>query len=232
MKGFDELADNSSSRQRTRANRLKTATANCQLRLPTAYCLCLLLLLAGCTNDPIPKPRGYFRIDLPAESSAPSPSVCPFTAEIPDYAKLFPGQGVAGDVDGTCWSNLVFPQQRAVVNMTWRQVHGDLPELIEDAHAFKAKHEQMATRIKTDEVLRDSARVFGSLFSVDGNVASPMVFYLTDSTSNFLYGALYFDVRPNADSLAPVTERIRADMQRFAHSLRWQNAAGAVQHAQ
>lgn len=139
---------------------------------------------------------------------------------------------MAGEAEGACWSNLVFPGQRAVVNMTWRQIKGDLPELIEDAHAFKAKHEQMATRIKTEEVLRDSARVFGTLFSVDGNVASPMVFYLTDSSSNFLYGALYFDVRPNADSLAPVTERIRADIQRFAKSLHWQNTTGTVQHAQ
>ena len=112
--------------------------------------------------------------------------------------------------------------------MTWRQVHGDLPELIEDAHAFKAKHEQMATRIKTDEVLRDSARVFGSLFSVDGNVASPMVFYLTDSTSNFLYGALYFDVRPNADSLAPVTEREPVEPLRFAQFVGLVFAAAGV----
>ncbi len=53
-------------------------------------------------------------------------------------------------------------------------------------------------------------------------MASPFVFYLTDSTDNFLYGALYFDVRPNADSLAPVTERIRADMHHLATTLRWQ----------
>ena len=147
------------------------------------------------------------------------------------YARLM--KGAAGDGDGTvCWTDLVFPGQRAAVHMTWRSVHGDLPELINDANEFKAKHESMATRIKTEEVLRDSARVFGTLFDVDGNVASPMVFYLTDSTTNFLYGALYFDVRPNSDSLAPVTERIRADIRRFAHTLHWSGPASAVQHVQ
>ena len=211
---------------------------SCQL--PTFYCrlrtairlLLLSVILASCSNDPVPKPRGYFRIDLPPHGQVAAASICPFTALIPEYAKLVPAAGFADEKLNTCWSNLVFPHQRAEVNITWRHVHGDLPELIEDAHAFKAKHEQMATRIKTEDLRLDSTRVYGSLFSVDGNVASPMVFYLTDSVSNFLYGALYFDVRPNADSLAPVTERIRADIRDFAISLRWKNTAGTVQHVQ
>jgi hypothetical protein len=32
---------------------------------------------------------------------------------------------------------------------------------------------------------------------------------------------LYFDVRPNADSLAPVTERIRQDMRHMIGTLHW-----------
>lgn len=93
--------------------------------------------------------------------------------------------------------------------------------MIEDAHAFKDKHEAMAARIRSERVERDSARVFGTLFDVEGNVASPMVFYLTDSTTRFLYGSLYFDARPNADSLEPVTGRIREDLRHFANTLSW-----------
>jgi gliding motility-associated lipoprotein GldD len=81
-------------------------------------------------------------------------------------------------------------------------------------------------KISSERVLRDSARVFGTVFHVEGDVASPLVFYLTDSTDNFLYGALYFDVRPNSDSLAPVTDRIRADMQHMAATLAWRQAGG------
>ncbi len=192
--------------------------------------LFLLSLLSGCANDPVPKPRGYFRIDLPVDSCRTMASNCPFSAEVPIYAGLMKG-ATSTVANGTaCWSDLLFPGQHAAVHITWRHIMGDLPELINDAHEFKAKHEVLATRIRTVEVKRDSARVFGTLFAVDGNVASPMVFYLTDSTTNFLYGALYFDVRPNADSLAPVTDRIRKDIIRFAHTLRWQNAPGAVQH--
>ena len=49
-----------------------------------------------------------------------------------------------------------------------------------------------------------------------------MVFYLTDSTDHFLYGALYFRCRPNADSLAPVTARLREDIRHFAGTLSWE----------
>ncbi len=204
-------------------------------RLGLTACLGLVLLMTlttSCTEDPVPKPRGYFRIDLPPDSTHTVPSHCPFTAEVPVYARLVEGKGIGPDDGRTCWTNMLFPDQRGAVHMTWRRVEGDLPELVRDAHEFKQKHQVLATRIKVEEVLRDSARVFGTIFAVDGNVASPMVFYLTDSVSNFLYGALYFDVRPNADSLAPVTERIRTDIRSFAHSLRWNDLAGVVQHVQ
>ena len=103
-------------------------------------------------------------------------------------------------------------------------MQGNLPQLIEDAHGFKAKHEALAAKIGRERVLREEDRVFGTLFDVEGDVASPMVFYLTDSTANFLYGALYFDTRPNADSLAPVTERLREDVRHMAATLKWREA--------
>lgn len=125
------------------------------------------------------------------------------------------------DADTACWTSMRFETQRATVFMTFRRVHDDLPELINDAHAFKDKHEAKAVKIRTEHVVRDSARVFGDLFVVEGDVASPMVFYLTDSTAHFLYGSLYFDSRPNADSLAPVSARIRDDVRHFANTLSW-----------
>lgn len=232
MKVFSKWAAAVGSRQ-------PLPTAHCLLPLPTARCtlptaLCTLLLpflLAGCADTPVPKPRGYFRIDLPVDSARMAAAPCPFTAEVPRYARLEPGAENAQDRQA-CWTDLVFPGQRASVHMTWRRIQGDLPELVHDAYVFKEKHQALATRIRTEDVVRDSAGVFGTLFNVEGNVASPFVFFLTDSTTNFLYGALYFDVHPNADSLAPVTDRIRSDMRRFAYSLRWQEAPGAVQHVQ
>lgn len=182
------------------------------------------MLLTGCGDDAVPKPKGWPRIDLPVqEYSIWNAEGAPFNAEAPVYGKL-----VERKAEGAArWYDLRFKGQRATVHLTYSPVQNDLPELIENAHDFKRKHEAKAARIRSERVLRPEARVFGSLFDVEGDVASPFVFYLTDSTANFLYGALYFDTRPNADSLAPVTARLREDMRRFAATLAW-NAPPAL----
>lgn len=176
------------------------------------------VLIIGCDDDAVPRPKGWPRIDLPAEAhSAWQAEGAPFAAELPIYAVINERKAE----DAARWYDLRFAGQRATVHLTYSAVTDNLPELIEDAHEFKRKHEAKATRIGSERVLRDSSRVFGTLFDVEGDVASPCVFYLTDSTRNFLYGALYFDSPPNADSLAPVTNRLRADMRRFAATLEW-----------
>ena len=185
------------------------------------------LLLSGCGGDVIPKPRGYFRIDLPRKEYIAYRSEC-FSAEVPLTTRLIPRY-----MEGQrCWGDLDYGPYRAQVHLTYRTVEGDLGQLIQDAHDFKSKHESKAVRIRSERILNDSVQVYGTFFEVEGNVASPLVFYLTDSTSNFLYGALYFRTRPNADSLAPVTDRVREDMRHFARTLRWNHGTRAVQHAQ
>ena len=182
-------------------------------------CIATAVLFTACADDPLPKPKGWLRLDLPEKKYEVWQDDAPFTAEVPTYAVLVPRKAT-GDAN---WFDMRFAKQRATVHMTWSAVNGDLPQLIEDAHTFKKQHEAKAARIGSERLLRDSARVFGTFFDVEGDVASPMVFYLTDSTSNFLYGALYFDARPNADSLAPVTERLRADVRHFAATLAWRS---------
>jgi len=179
--------------------------------------LAAALLVIGCGAPTVPKPKGYFRIDLPAQAYHRWAPDCPFSAEVPDYATAVGGT----HAERPCWFNLTFPGQRAIVHLTYFPVDGNIDALIQDAHGYKSTHEAKADRIRNERVARDSARVFGNYFEVEGDVASPVVFYVTDSTAHFLYGSLYFSARPNADSLAPVTERLRADMRHFIATLRW-----------
>ena len=52
--------------------------------------------------------------------------------------------------------------------------------------------------------------------------ASHAQFYLTDSTRHFLTGALYFNTKPNFDSLYPAIHYVRKDIRRIMETLRWQ----------
>ena len=63
--------------------------------------------------------------------------------------------------------------------------------------------------------------MYGSLFMLDGESASPLQFMLTDSVSRFFRGALYYDCIPNADSLAPVTRYLKQDIVELIQSFKW-----------
>jgi gliding motility-associated lipoprotein GldD len=60
------------------------------------------------------------------------------------------------------------------------------------------------------------------LFDIRGvNVASMYQFYITDSSKHFIRGALYFDHAPNNDSLAPVIEFLKADIDHLIETFTW-----------
>ena len=120
-----------------------------------------VLFLVGCASDPVPKPRGYFRIDLPTESYVPWTDSATFSTELPAYARV----GIRATKTDARWFDVRFKEQRATVHLTWSPVGDQLENLIEDAHRFKSQHQAMAAKISSERVLRDSARVFGSVFN-------------------------------------------------------------------
>jgi gliding motility-associated lipoprotein GldD len=182
----------------------------------------ITVLLASCGDDAVPKPRGYLRLDMPDTTYTAWHGGCPFNAEVAGYAMMVDKpRSASTTTDTACWTTMRFGGQHADVFMTYRRIDGDLAQLINDAHTFKDKHEAKAARIRSERIMRTKDRVFGTYFDVEGDVASPVVFYLTDSTTHFLYASLYFDARPNADSLSPVTDRIRKDLRHFARTLTW-----------
>ena len=68
----------------------------------------------------------------------------------------------------------------------------------------------------------DSAKsVYGVIYEINGNTASSLQFYLTDNSSHFVRGALYFNAQPNSDSIAPVEKFIKADVDRMIRSFNW-----------
>ncbi|MDP4963484.1 MAG: gliding motility lipoprotein GldD, partial [Salibacteraceae bacterium] len=78
---------------------------------------------------------------------------------------------------------------------------------------------------KIDEVLieNDAERVYGIVYDFKGETASDLQFFLTDSTNHFLRGSLYFNVYPNKDSLAPVIDYVKTDINHMLESFKWLN---------
>lgn len=181
------------------------------------FLVLIIVLLSSCNNDkPTPKPRGYFRIDLPEKNTYKTyDDECPFTFEIPSYTFIVKKE------QGYCWLDLYFPSNKATVWLTYKTLNNDLKAILEDSRELVYKHTVKADAIEEIPFINEEAKVYGTLYNLKGNTASAVEFYLTDSTTHFFRGSLYFEVPPNKDSLAPVIDFIREDIVHLIESFRW-----------
>lgn len=178
----------------------------------------LLFLLASCESEFTPKPNGYLRIDLPEKAYLIYDSDCPFTFEYPKYAivTIDPSQNAE-----PCWINIEFPGLRAKIHCSYKKVHKDVAKYLEDARTLVYKHTVKADAINEKLFENKEKNVYGILYDIKGNAASSIQFYLTDSVNHFLRGALYFNVEPNKDSLAPAVKFIHQDIERLINTFQW-----------
>lgn len=191
-------------------------------------CLACLLLFAACDEEvAVPKPRAYPRVIYPEKAYKPfEGTFCDFTFEQPVYARverdtLFFGQ----KPDSDCWFNLDVPALNAKIYCSYYPVSNRkrFDELVQDAFTLTQKHNIKASYIDEMPIHRPADRVHGILFSVEGAAASSYQFFLTDSTQHFLRGALYFNTQTRPDSLAPVIDFMKKDMERLIGTLQWKS---------
>ena len=179
--------------------------------------LFIAVLISGCNSGYSPKPRGYFRIDLPEKKYRQYNTECPFTFLYPVYAEI------RKQKKDSCWFDIAFPKLNGRIYLSYKPVSGNLNKYLEDSHTLIHKHTIKADAIKEKLFIKDTSRVYGILFEIKGNVASSIQFHLTDSTRHFIRGALYFNAVPNKDSLAPVLNFIKKDIILLIESFEWKN---------
>lgn len=186
--------------------------------IPSKILILVLVILAACgNNDYSPKPRGYQRIDLPDHKYQTFDTTFPFSFEYPVYSEI-QTQGMRNKY----WFNLRYPEYNGTIYFSYKPVNNSLGKLINDSHEFIDKHIPKASAID-EKIITDRKRdVYGIIWEISGSgTASPYQFILTDSTTHFLRGALYFRNEPNNDSLAPVINFVRQDMQHLMRTLEW-----------
>jgi gliding motility-associated lipoprotein GldD len=180
--------------------------------------LIVIFALAGCRENPVPKPRGYFRIDLPEKAYRVYDTSCPFVFEYPVYATITTDKGKLTE---PCWFNIDFPAFRARLHISYKPVRRNLEEIIKESYDYTYAHSVKADAITELPWQNRDRKVYGILYDIKGNTASSVQFFVTDSSKNFLRGALYFNAEPEADSLAPVIDFIRKDIVHMIESFSW-----------
>lgn len=184
-----------------------------------AFTTILLLSVSSCSVDYSPKPMGYPRIDFPDKTYFVYDNDCPFTFEYPAYCII----SNAGKNSDPCWFNIDYPFLNSRIHMSYKALNGDLESFVEDSRTLVYKHTVKANAIRQRDISDQEHNVYAKVYEIDGDVASAIQFYLTDSSNYFLRGALYFNANANADSLQPAVEFISEDINALIQSLRWKS---------
>lgn len=187
------------------------------------YPVVLLLLACGGTENYVPKPHGFPRMVLPAKKYRMfDTSFLPYAFEQPVYSRMEKDTNSNLTAEKT-WYNLNFVPFGATLHITYYRFNNwDLfDSLLYDTRKLVNKHIQRADDILEETVSADDPKVKGVLFRIDGNTATNLNFFLTDSSHHFLRGALYFNSKTQQDSIAPVYEYLNQDIRHLIKTFKW-----------
>lgn len=191
------------------------------------FFLACLFLFASC-EDPIytPKPRGYPKVVYPEKAYQKfDENYCAFTFEYPKYAVVEQDTTFFDEQPAhPCWFDISMPDFDAKLHCSYTPITPQTPidKLRTDAFKMTEWHNKKATYIE-DRPFRKPNNVQGILFDVEGPVASQVQFYVTDSLEqeHFLRCALYFYTQARPDSLAPIVDFVKVDLERMIATFEW-----------
>lgn len=180
--------------------------------------------LAACRPSvPVPKPRGYYRIELPEHAYRSFDSTgFPFRFEYPVYGRVSQDMNLNKEERSPYWLNIEFPGMNAAIYISYKPVTQEEPltRLVEESYKLSYAHDIRADYIKTPP-FQTANGLTGVSYNVGGNAASAYQFYITDNSKHFIRGALYFNVSPNADSLKPASEFLKKDMDHLISTMQF-----------
>lgn len=183
----------------------------------SAIVLIVALSFGACKdNNATPKPMGNERIDIPQHGY--------ILAETP-YSKFEHSdlsQIEQKNEANKNWLNINYPSFDATIYCTYISAEQKkLNELTAESHKLAFSHAIMADNITQTAYSDPDNKVYGIIYTIEGDVATPCQFYLTDSVSNFFRGSLYYNSGVKSDSVAEITQTIREDIKRLTSSFRW-----------
>jgi gliding motility-associated lipoprotein GldD len=163
-----------------------------------------------------PKPRAYPRVEFPEHAyTVYDTTGCPFTFRYPSYADIRYKKE-------NCWFDIFMPAFNARLHCSYLPLKNkeDFNGLVNDAFVIATKINEKANYMEEARI-RNPQGVGGLLLNWSGPAASPVHFFMSDTTNHFFKAALYFDSRVQPDSLAPMVTFIKQDIDTLISSFHW-----------
>ena len=185
------------------------------------------ILLASCGQENIgtPKPRAYPKVEYPTKTYQRfDEGYCNFSFEYAKYAVIQQDTSFFDEQPAhPCWFDIYFPDFDSRIYCTYYPVEGkkSFEQLQQDAFEMAGWHNKKANYIEELNIEKDNG-VSGIAFIIEGPAASPLQFYLTDSTQHFMRGSLYFNTQVQPDSLAPIYSFVEEDILKMIETFEWE----------
>ncbi len=194
------------------------------MKIKVACISFFLFFLISCNSDYTIKPRGYFKIDFPkkAYQKFDNPSY-PYSFEFPVYGEVVRDSLFFEEkTENPYWININFPSFNGKIYISYKEIgKNNFDSLVNDAFTMSYKqHTYKASAIEPTTFTTPN-NLNGIYFNLKGNTATAHQFFISDSTKHFLRGALYFDAVPNEDSLRPVNNFLKKDLEHLINTLQW-----------
>ena len=188
----------------------------------------IVLVLYSCVDDQVntPKPRMYPRIIYPEKGYDQFLlDVCNFTFEKPAYADVKTGIKFFNEESShPCWFDLELKEFNGSIHFSYNSIQDSksLDKLVSDAFRIVEQHNNKA-EYRAETLIQNSNGVNGLLFNLEGPVASPINFFLTDTTNHFVRASLYFNSAVDPDSIAPILDFVSKDIEQILKTFKWKN---------
>ncbi|MCK9344409.1 MAG: gliding motility protein GldD [Massilibacteroides sp.] len=180
----------------------------------------LVMLLTSCQQAPTPKPYGFPRLAPPLSSytlSSPTNIDCQFA--LSDSAQLI----LSSPDLQKGWFDIHYKFLKATLHcsvLTFT-TKDKLLTACQESQQLAVRETLSAKDLSALNYSHPEVNVYGTLYSIEGEVASPLQLVLTDSIAHLFRGALYYDHLVQADSIKPITHYLRNDLMEMARTFIW-----------
>ena len=177
----------------------------------------LSTLFISCDNNEfyIPKPSVQLRTEFPDHNYSEFNDECPYRFELASYMTCSPVQ------NNPCHKDIDLGVFNGTIHLSYLKIDTTLSAYINYSIQKVEEHIVKAAAIEDTLILNPANKVYGTFFEIQGNAASPFQFYLTDSTNHFIRGAVYFNAKPNYDSIYPVLNYVKKDLLHLIQTTEW-----------
>ena len=172
------------------------------------------LIVYSCNNNVnLPKQKAYFAPEF----------------EIPTYKKISLDCNYSFNINSqasinnikNCNYEIYYKNLNAKIFINQIVLSNSIERVVNIFNQKINENSRLSDQIIQSDYVNIDKKIYSKLYSFVGNSPSNIQFYVTNQTDKFLTGSLFFETKPNYDSLFPYIDYIRNDIKKMVDSFRW-----------